>query len=234
MFGKNPIRKQELTDGQTLSVKEVFMTLQGEGPHSGLPAVFIRLAGCNLTCEWCDTDFESDTAQRQIHEIVSEVIAASEGVTCALVVLTGGEPLRQNIVPLCQAIADYGFLVQIETNGTYWVPGLEELIEDGNVEIVCSPKTGKVHASIENYCCDWKYVLRADRVDLVDYLPTEYASTGQFGRVARPPKDGTVYVQPCDEQHNLKNYKNLQLCVKAAMQRGYRVSLQLHKIIGLP
>ena len=61
MFGTNPSRKQVLDDGQELWVQEVFYTLQGEGPFSGQPALFIRLAGCNLRCFWCDTEFESST-----------------------------------------------------------------------------------------------------------------------------------------------------------------------------
>ena len=65
MFGGNVARKQVLDDGQQLWVQEVFYTLQGEGPWTGHPSIFVRLAGCNLKCFWCDTDFESSNGSRR-------------------------------------------------------------------------------------------------------------------------------------------------------------------------
>ena len=59
MFGKNKILKPEIHDGNNLDVQEIFPTLQGEGPYAGWPAVFIRLGGCNLACDFCDTEFET-------------------------------------------------------------------------------------------------------------------------------------------------------------------------------
>jgi 7-carboxy-7-deazaguanine synthase len=58
VYGKNPVRKQELTEDGSLDVVDIFPTIQGEGPNAGRPAVFVRLWGCNLTCSFCDTDFE--------------------------------------------------------------------------------------------------------------------------------------------------------------------------------
>ena len=59
MFGKNPIRKAIFDNADFYEVQEIFLTIQGEGPYAGTPAIFIRLGGCNLACNFCDTEFES-------------------------------------------------------------------------------------------------------------------------------------------------------------------------------
>src|SRR5580658_3582582 len=102
-----PIRQQELTDGQSLWVQEVFYTLQGEGPFSGVPAVFVRLAGCNLACFWCDTDFESSTWRPTFDELLANIEEKRPAI-CNLIVITGGEPFRQNIRPLVCHLLDSG------------------------------------------------------------------------------------------------------------------------------
>ena len=72
MFGKNPIRPPEKGDGSILFVQEIFPTLQGEGPLAGVPAVFLRLGGCNLACSFCDTEFES-FKEWKLEDIIAEV-----------------------------------------------------------------------------------------------------------------------------------------------------------------
>src|SRR4051812_2880501 len=105
MFGRNPVRKQEQGDGGTLWVQAVFYTLQGEGPFSGHPSVFVRLGGCNLRCVWCDTDFESSSWRPRLDELLAR-IEAVRPESCDLVVITGGEPFRQNIVPLVRHLLE--------------------------------------------------------------------------------------------------------------------------------
>jgi hypothetical protein len=95
-LGDNPIRPQDLGDGQRLWIQEVFYTLQGEGCCAGQPAVFVRLGGCNLGCFWCDTEFESSSDQPTLDQLVERVGQLRPAV-CDLVVLTGGEPFRQNV-----------------------------------------------------------------------------------------------------------------------------------------
>src|SRR3989338_10974174 len=132
MFGKNKILKPENGDGLKLKVQEIFATFQGEGPYVGYPSVFVRLGGCNLTCDFCDTEFD-DFVEFTLDEIIAKIILLAKN--CELIVISGGEPLRQPIAPLCQKLIDCGFLVQIETNGTIFrkIPR--------QVKIICSPKT---------------------------------------------------------------------------------------------
>ena len=141
MKGANPARGPVRDGGASLWVQEVFATLQGEGPFAGEPAVFVRLAGCNLRCFWCDTEFESSSWHPSMEELV-ERIESTRAPHCDLVVLTGGEPLRQDVSLLIDALLGRGHRVQIETNGTLWV----DLPEDERLTVVCSPKTTRLPA----------------------------------------------------------------------------------------
>lgn len=250
MFGKNPIRKAEvLLDGLTLALQEVFYTIQGEGPQSGRPAVFVRLAGCNLACTFCDTEFETGINSRvEVEMIVAQVMKHEHH---KLVVLTGGEPLRQNVIPLIDALLNAGVeLVQIETAGTLWVPGLGAWIEMGYVQLVCSPKTPGIHPMIERWCLHYKYVISAGEIDENDGLPnrgTQGKTRDIIGRLYRPTPDAgkghddpafsgplTVWVSPCDAHDMTQNQLNVSTAVWSAMRFGYRLSLQTHKIVNLP
>jgi len=232
MFGKNEVTKQNLDDGNKLKVIEVFHTIQGEGPFAGQPAVFIRLAGCNLKCYFCDTDFTTNAQEALVNDIASVVASY---YTTKLVVITGGEPLLQNILPLLNALVNINKTVQIETAGTVWVPGLEYYIENKDVHLVCSPKTGKVNSHVRNNCKHWKYIIScSDRISRADGLPMN--STQQVDAkciIARPGPCATVYLQPMDEQEESINQENIKLVTELALEFGYQVSLQQHKILGV-
>lgn len=243
MFGQNPIRPLEQhLSGSTLRVQEVFYTLQGEGPFSGVPCTFIRLAGCNLRCHFCDTQFDSgwDNALSIPHIIKAMDF---EGGFVArkheLVVLTGGEPLIQNIIPLLQGLFTAGVHhVQIETAGTTWVDGMRDYVESGKVTIVCSPKTPKVHPMIAKYCRNWKYVVKAGEFSVADGLPT--FSTQRQGveqPLFRPfnacDRVGTIWISPCDEHDQHKNVANVVAARDICLEHGYRLSLQTHKIVNV-
>lgn len=244
MFGKNPIRKQVKDDGSSLVVQEIFYTMQGEGPHSGTPAVFLRLAGCNLACTFCDTEFESmiDNVV-PIMEIADEVHGCFPPTARAwqeppLVVLTGGEPMRQNITPLLvHLILSKNFRVQIETAGTVFPESLDPDLFDGKLSFVCSPKTGKVHPRLEDYCLDWKYIICVDDPDRYgDGLPNRSTqSPGLSQKLYRPSRaSDTVWLQAMDSHDEQKSNRNLHEAVHRCMKYGYRLSLQQHKILGLP
>ena len=229
MFGNNPVRKQVSDDGRQLWVQEVFYTIQGEGPFSGHPALFIRLAGCNLRCFWCDTEFESSTWQPKLDELLSRV-AEQRPAACDLVVITGGEPFRQNIAPLVEALLAEGLRVQIETAGTLWV----ELPEQDRLTIVCSPKTPRLNPRLERRITAYKYVLAAGEIG-ADGLPTRSTQVrDEDARIARPRPGAPVYVMPRDDQDPKNNATNLAACVESSKQYGYRLTIQTHKLAGLP
>lgn len=250
MFGQNPPRPLEQhLPGGALRLQEIFYTIQGEGPYSGVPCIFIRLAGCNLRCHFCDTEFESGYENKQsLAHIIKAVDFTCEGhpERRKLVVLTGGEPLIQNVVPLIDALIQTGTqLVQIETAGTTWVPGLEEQIKQEQALLVCSPKTKKVNQEIQRHCRHWKYVIAEGEVDPADGLPN--TSTQRLRNrgepepslLYRPPvglgRGDTIWVSPQDSHvGDDKNARNVAQAVQSAMDHGQRLSLQTHKIVFLP
>jgi organic radical activating enzyme len=227
-----PIEKADLREDSSLDVHSVFYTIQGEGPLTGHPAVFVRLAGCNLRCPLCDTDYTGTRERMTPEAVLREVRALHPGPR--LVVITGGEPFRQNITLLVLLLLDEGYQVQIETNGTLPPPpGLPGLHQD--VWLVCSPKTGKVHPDTAQRANAWKYVLRhKEAAD--DGLPITALGHTAHPRLQRPPGDfpfGAVYLQPADEQDIAINACNLKAAIKSSMSHGYTLQLQIHKLINL-
>ncbi len=224
MFGNNPQRAPQKGNGEVLQVKEIFPTLQGEGPYAGWSAIFVRMGGCNLTCDFCDTDFE-DFDEWHKDSILDEVakfsINEENQIVRRLVVITGGEPLLQPIAPLCDDLLERGFKVQIETNGTLW-RGL-----DKRVEVICSPKnTHGVYAMLRDDLLQHITALKF----IVSTYRENYKNVMEVGQSAY---NIPVYVQPMDEQDQQKNLDNLFYATDLAQKHGYRLSVQLHKILGI-
>lgn len=242
MFGGNPLAKRDAGDGSRLVVHSIFGTIQGEGPFAGRPAVFVRLAHCNLACFFCDTEFVEGAKSMALFEIMDEI--KSWDIKTRLIVLTGGEPLRQQIGVLIDIAVAQGYHVQIETAGTVWPEGLEDHLHPFLTSVVCSPKTGRVHAMVEKHCLAWKYITAVDSNDPDDGLPrgsTQNAADRNL-KIYRAQK-GTIYLQP-REEYRLRNgafipdakrtRANVNLAVKLCVKHGYVISLQLHKILELP
>ncbi len=223
MFGNNPILSPKKTDGKNLDVQEIFATFQGEGIFTGFPSIFIRLGGCNLACKFCDTEFDS-YKNFSLQKIVAKTKKLAEKNhlrTHSLVVITGGEPFRQNIIPLCEELLKDNFQVQIETNGTLF----QDLPD--RVNIVCSPKnpTGKY------------YPIRADllpKISAFKFLISAGNKKYSFvPDVGQNQYQTPVYLQPIDEYDQNKNEKNRKLTIKLANKNGCRLSLQTHKFWGI-
>jgi 7-carboxy-7-deazaguanine synthase len=104
-----------MTGNDTLTVNEIFYSIQGEAGHAGLPCAFVRLTACDLRCRWCDTEYAFHEGSPMA---VGEIVARVREVGCPLVEVTGGEPLLQPQAPvLVQALLDDGFQVLVETGG---------------------------------------------------------------------------------------------------------------------
>lgn len=189
-----------------LQVADIFYSVQGEGMWTGTPAVFVRLAGCNLSCDFCDTDY----AVKQLMSI-DEVLKAvrTAGAECPMVVLTGGEPLAQDEAPaLIEALRAAGRRVHIESNGTIFT----SLPED--VWLCVSPKER----------VDKQMAARANEAKLIvdGRVPVEHIPL--FEHL------DTIQLQP---EGNKQRNVELALVYAQSHPSRFRLSLQTHKFIGV-
>jgi organic radical activating enzyme len=206
-------------------------TIQGEGPFAGDPAIFLRLHGCPLRCFFCDTEFSNPHDPYVPVDQLAQMIESIAPSWCRLLVVTGGEPVRQNLAPLIEEMVQKrGWVVQVETSGILWQECLHDTV------IVCSPKTPTINESIFNYAHAFKYVIQVGETDPNDGLPLTNTQIegGRKQPLARPRKDAQVYLSPMDECDELKNKLNREEVLLSAMNYGYRAGLQLHKILGTP
>jgi len=233
MFGKNKqYRVSDFIEESKIAIRKIFYTIQGEGIYSGKASIFIRFGHCSLACEFCDTEFENNIVKLTVEEIYEKVMEVKPEF-CNLIIITGGEPLLQpKSADLINFLLDKGFVVQIETAGTHFPNGLN--VGHPNLTIICSPKTGKLNQELEKHISHYKYIISSRNVSDVDGLPIIYTNNSKV-RVSRPSKDftGTIYISPMDEYDKKLDKRNLQLVTKIAMQYGYTISLQTHKILNV-
>jgi 7-carboxy-7-deazaguanine synthase (Cx14CxxC type) len=210
----------------TYAVKEIFYTLQGEGANTGRAAVFCRFAGCNLwtgreedraeaTCQFCDTDFVGTDGPGGGKFASAEALAAAVASTWPdanparrFVVCTGGEPLLQLDASLLSALHTHGFEVAVETNGTLPPPD--------DLDWLCvSPKAAA------------PLVVRAGN-ELKLVFPQEGVDPAQFEQLGFQH----FFLQPMDGPELEANTASaLQYCLA---HPRWRLSLQTHKLLGIP
>ena len=185
---------------------EIFESLQGEGRNTGRPCVFIRFAGCNLKCPWCDTD-----VTKKFSASLADILAELGRHKAKSVILTGGEPTLVKEMPaLVAALEKDGYWIGVETNGTIAADWL------GFVDYVaCSPKRDTELA-----------LTAADEVRVV----AEDEATAEFCREVRGKIVATdYYVSPCDRDGKIDF-----ATAKSVLSQldGWSLSVQLHKILG--
>lgn len=208
------------------SVKQIFFTLQGEGANAGTPAVFLRFAGCNLwsgrekhrataVCRFCDTEFVgTDGAGGGKFGSAAALAKAVEAKwptharTGRFVVCTGGEPLLQLDAALVEALHAMGFRIAIETNGTLAAPE--------GVDWTCvSPKAGA--ALVQRHGDELKLVYPQPGAEPERYVDLEFEH---------------FFLQPMDGP---RRAENTELAASYCMRHpSWRLSLQVHKLIGIP
>lgn len=196
-----------------MKINEIFYSLQGEGFWTGTPAVFIRLSGCNLKCDFCDTD-HSVHRDMTADEIARE--AARFGAPCAII--TGGEPTLQLDTALPAALHRAGMRVHIETNGSI---ALSPEVLDSLDWVTCSPKEGCMPR-----------IGRIDELKVV-FDRQNISALEAYSQVA-VTNPNACFLQPCDRP-DLPGYNaaNLHDCIAYILcNPAWRLSLQTHKLLG--
>lgn len=213
-------------------VNEIFFTLQGEGAHSGIPAVFVRFSGCNLRCPWCDTDFAEYT-EMSAEQIVEEMLSlySLPNERRKMCVLTGGEPSLQVDEALIEILHKAGFYICIETNGTRPLPA-------GIDWITCSPKAGESPEML-SHAVSRLALKKVNEVKVVftgTYDPEIWRTKIEAEHWMLQPLryNGDLLLESgIDEWSDDKN-DNLDETVRYILLHPFwRLSVQLHKIAGL-
>lgn len=193
-------------------INEIFHSLQGEGFHTGTPAVFVRFSGCNLRCAFCDTLHQQGVIMTP-REIVCEVLKYPHA---PLLVLTGGEPSLFADEAFVEELKRHtGKLIAIETNGTRPLPS--------NIDwVTLSPKTGFNGGDIEpcvlKSCNELKVVYLGQSLSQYDTIQAEHR-----------------FLQPCFCEDSVQRQSNIKACVEATLSHpGWRLSLQAHRVLNIP
>lgn len=221
----------------TLNINEMFETIQGEGAHTGIPSIFVRLQGCPVGCPWCDTKHtwvikpELATTPVDIIKKTEETehffecnedrllsLFAEQGYVAKHVVITGGEPCMYDLRPLTKRLHDKGYTTQIETSGTF--------------EVLCDPRT---------------YVTVSPKVNMKGGMPVLTSALERANEIKHPVamqkhideldtllamidsvEGKQICLQPISQQPRATT-----LAVETCIKRNWRLSLQTHKFIGI-
>lgn len=187
-----------------MKVNEIFYSLQGEGRYTGVPAVFVRLSGCNTKCPFCDTQHLSHTEMTE-----EEIIHAVLSYPTRHIVITGGEPTLQLTASLTEKLHAEGYFIQIETNGSV------ELPEGCDIDwITCSPKDLPV------------VIQRVDELKVL-FMNQDFS---QYDNI----KAKEYRLQPLDSGNEAENKKNLNETINYILSNPkWNLSLQTHKILNV-
>lgn len=220
----------------TYKINELFETLQGEGSFTGQPSIFIRLQGCPVGCSWCDTKHTwevKDSLQIPMKDLLSEQqetenwaaqsaqdiieLFKEQGFKAKHVVITGGEPCMYDLTPLCQLLESNGYSTQIETSGTYeiqttekcWVTVSPKVNMKGGYEVLQSALMRaneiKHPVATQAHVDDLKQLLEAHSIT-----------------------DKQIYLQPISQK-----VRATELAIKTCIENDWRLSVQVHKYIGI-
>lgn len=217
-------------------INELFETIQGEGSFTGQPSIFLRLQGCPVGCSWCDTKHtweinlsdeittelmvnkpqESDSwAALSIDDVLA--VIKDQGYQAKHVVITGGEPCMVDLTPLCLALEAHGFSCQVETSGTF------EILVSEKCWVTVSPKIN-MRGGYEVLTNALK---RADEIKhpvATQHHVEELKSLLATHQVENTP----VYLQPISQKT-----RATELAIKTCIENNWRLSIQVHKYIGI-
>lgn len=197
-------------------INEIFYSIQGEGKQVGIPAIFVRLAGCNLKCSWCDTpnhiEVNLTLSYKQLYDEISRL-----STSCKNIVFTGGEPLLQQLA-IIKFVEQFNFNYFVETNGT--VEPLD-LLKDQIFWTVSPKQLKRIN--------DW--LPWADAVKLVYSKETNPAKKAELlTKLSLISKTTPVYIQPLE----IDGHYNFDECIDFIKENPeWKLSIQTHKLLNI-
>ena len=213
----------------TLKINEIFYSIQGEGSYAGTPMVFVRVAGCNLRCSWCD---QPDTIMRGFvdrndnrvdlkydfmdeHGILSKVKIAAPG--CRRVCITGGEPTVHKLGNLIDELVLDRYILHLETNGTNFPNWVRKIHW-----VTCSPKReGVVHPDMRSYANEFKFIVDQE------------FSAEELDFAVELSANKRVFMQGCNYQDYI-DYSTQKFASNIVLEHpSLRLGVQLHKYLGV-
>ena len=217
-------------------INELFETIQGEGSFTGQPSIFIRLQGCPVACSWCDTKhtWEIEISDEVTKEImltksqetaqwasfsVSQILAliTERGYIAKHIVITGGEPCMVDLTPLCSAFDELGYSTQVETSGTF------EINVSDKCWVTVSPKINMrggypILNSAMKRADEIKFPIATEQhIDDLKALLVEH-------NIENTP----IYLQPISQKT-----RATELAIKTCITNNWRLSVQVHKYLGI-
>lgn len=199
--------------GREIPLMEAFHTIQGEGFHQGKAAFFIRLAGCDVGCHWCDVKESWDQARHPKVPVYDIIRKGLEKAT-RIAVITGGEPLMHDLTYLTEALKDHGFRTHIETSGVYPLTG--------EWDWICfSPKKFKSPDPV--------IFESAHELKIIIYHPSDFDWALEFGSKVNPACK--LFLQP----EWGRREKMMPMISDFVMEHPeWEISLQIHKYMNIP
>lgn len=217
-------------------INEIFETIQGEGSYTGQPSIFIRLQGCPVGCAWCDTKhtWEIELNDKVTQEVVltksqdtpqwaeltaEEILTLvkAKGYKARHIVITGGEPCMVDLSPLCHVFEELGYSSQVETSGTF------EIFVSTKCWVTVSPKLNMrggypILTSALKRANEIKHPVATQKhVDDLNNLIVEH-------NVENTP----IYLQPISQKERATT-----LAINACIENNWRLSVQVHKYLGI-
>ncbi|AHG76089.1 Organic radical activating enzyme [Mannheimia varigena USDA-ARS-USMARC-1296] len=204
-----------LISNPTFPIVEIFESLQGEGFNTGMPAIFVRFGKCNLTCPWCDTNYNQFEAWT-----LSEILAKVKSYSAKNVIITGGEPtIQPNLSLLLEQLKQADYFLAIETNGLKEIPSQIDYIATSPKRMY---KEKYQHRCIE-FANEVRIVVDGEVQEFCEQLETQI-------------KADHYYLSPCEvdgKMNLLETITQLGLLNQRANKPKWQLSIQTHKIVGI-
>ena len=193
-------------------INDIFYSLQGEGHNTGRAAVFVRFAGCNLRCPFCDTEF--DTFREMTED---EIVAEIAQYPARFVVLTGGEPTLQVDEAFIDLLHQHGFEVAMESNGTRPAPQNLDWLTVSPKSLPPTPSRRRGRTP--------------DELKVIFTSPEDVEQQSAWLPLLLEGEGGGLYLQPCDTGDAEHNTRIIQQCIDYIKEHPqWRLSLQTHKL----